>query len=514
MIAFSFWKPSSPTENTGGPAAAPQVMVASEFKRGEELSRQVCASCHVYPPPEILDKVTWGLLVLPAMAEKVGFHTVPYDQLGLEPRVMEANLIPKTPMFKIEDWRAICTYYLGAAPLATARPAKLPEIEMGLRQFDVIKPEYRGTGHVTLTKIDSAAHRIYLGEGQTNNMVLLDERGRKINDVNFPSPPVSVNLRSNGMYVTLIGSYTPSDALEGQLIWLPTGQSPFDESRVLLKDLGRPVKTLFADLNGDGREDLIVCGFGNLLGKFCWYENRGTNGYTEHVLFDRPGAIAAEVYDFNHDGKPDIIVMMAQAREGIYIFYNQGNGEFSTPVPVVEHHPAWGSSSFELVDFNHDGFMDILATNGDEGDHTGYLPPFKSFHGIRLYLNDGKNNFKEAWFYQMCGAYKALARDFRGTGQLDIAAISFYPHYREEHNSGFVYLQNQGGEGFNFKPYSFPEALSGRWLTMDVGDLYGNGKLDIVLGSMQDGPSPVPSGLRERWKAEGPTFLILKNKAH
>ena len=72
----------------------------------------------------------------------------------------------------------------------------------------------------------------------------------------------------------------------------------------------------------------------------------------EHVLFDRPGAIAEEVYDFNHDGRPDIMVMMAQAREGIYIFYNQGNGEFSAPVPVVEHHPAWGSTFFELVDFN------------------------------------------------------------------------------------------------------------------------------------------------------------------
>ena len=222
----------------------------------------------------------------------------------------------------------------------------------------------------------------------------------------------------------------------------------------------------------------------------------------EHVLFDRPGAIAAEVYDFNHDGRPDIMVMMAQAREGIYIFYNQGNGEFSAPVPVVEHHPAWGSTFFELVDFNHDGFMDILATNGDEGDHPRYLAPYKSYHGIRLYLNDGKNNFKESWFYPMCGAYKALARDFEGRGNLDIVAISFYPQYRIRPYESFVYLKNLGN--MKFQDYSFPEALSGRWMTMDVGDLDGSGDLSVVIGSKQTGASQVPDALYTAGKKKVP----------
>ncbi len=508
VFAASFLKPSVKPVTAVAPVP---VRVPDEYKRGEELSKVVCSSCHLYPPPDLLDKTTWAMAILPAMADKLGFHEVPYEQLFLQQRVIDAKIIPERPIMKIEDWRAICTYYLGAAPLATAEPQAPAQVEVKLDQFEVVQPEFRSLGFTTLTKIDSVNHRIYYGESVTNDLVVLDPRGRKLSHVDLPSPPASLEIRSNGMYVTLMGSYRPSDELEGELVWLPDRKAKNAQAREILKALPRPVKTLFADLNGDGREDLVVCGFGNLLGHFSWFENHGTN-YEEHVLLDRPGAIAAEVYDFNHDGKPDIIVMMAQAREGIYIFYNQGHGEFSAPVPVVEHHPAWGSSSFELVDFNHDGFMDILATNGDEGDHPNYVPPYKSFHGIRLYLNDGKNNFKESWFYPMAGAYKAMARDFSGTGTLDIAAISFYPHYQRNAYDSFLYLKNLGN--MQFKAYSFPEALSGRWITMDVGDLYGDGHLDIVLGSMQDGPSLVPYGLHEKWKKAGPSLLILKNTLH
>ena len=49
----------------------------------------------------------------------------------------------------------------------------------------------------------------------------------------------------------------------------------------------------------------------------------------------------------------------------------------------------------------------------------------------------------------MHGAYKAMARDFDGDGDLDIAAISFYPEFDAATPESFVYLENTGGMKFN-----------------------------------------------------------------
>ena len=170
------------------------------------------------------------------------------------------------------------------------------------------------------------------------------------------------------------------------------------------------------------------------------------------------------------------MVLMAQVHEEVSIFYNQGNGNFKEKT-VLKFPPVYGVSYFELVDFNKDGFQDILLTNGDNWDYSAVQ---KNYHGIRIYLNDGNDNFKEAWFYPLNGTSKAMARDFDNDGDLDIAAISFYDDL-EHPEQGFVYFSNQGN--LNFEAFSTPEAASGKWLTMEAGDFDHDGDIDIVLGS-------------------------------
>jgi hypothetical protein len=121
-------------------------------------------------------------------------------------------------------------------------------------------------------------------------------------------------------------------------------------------------------------------------------------------------------------------------------------------------------------------------------------------------MNDGKNHFKQQYFFPINGCYKAVARDFDGDGDLDIAVISFFADYARQPEEGFVYLENKGN--LEFQPYTVPEAKDGRWLTMDVADLDGDGRPDIILGNFSTAPAMVKS--KNNWK-HGPPFLVLKN---
>ena len=167
---------------------------------------------------------------------------------------------------------------------------------------------------------------------------------------------------------------------------------------------------------------------------------------------------------------------MAQSKEELILFTNQGQNKFSEKI-IYQFPPVYGVSYFELADFNGDGHPDILLTNGDNWD----LSPIKKYyHGIRILMNDGKNNFKIAQFFPFYGASKAVARDFDKDGDLDIAAIAFYDDPKEQANT-FLYLENKGG--LMFSSSSILAAENGKWITMEACDFDRDGDQDIILGS-------------------------------
>ena len=484
----------------------------SEVERGRELAKVYCSGCHLYPEPKLLDKVNWAMEVLPDMEVFMGLgEGDPYEILDMEPRVREARLIPDEPMIQsIEDWRAIVTFYLHEAPAEALPQSDREPIQLGLPQFETQVPAQVQSPQTSLIRIDAEAQRLYVGEGTTNTLAMFDSGLNRKGYLTFDSPPSDFILHGNAMYVLQIGDLFPSDSLNGKLavVGKPGSDFPGGGGDVLT-DLPRPVDMDIVDLNGDGLVDVLLCGYGNMLGSLLWYENKDDRNFEKRVIENRPGAIKAHVRDYNQDGRPDLFVMFAQSKEGIYLFENAGNGDFLI-TPLLEWHPLWGNSYFELVDFDGDGDEDILATNGDNGDHTKMVPPFKNYHGVRIYLNDGQFKFTESWFYPINGAYKAMARDFDQDGDLDIASIAYFADYRNAREETFVYFENQGD--MTFKPSTFEETLAGRWLTMDAGDLDGDGDIDIALGALNEGPSIVPSMLRERWRESGPPFVVLRNK--
>ncbi|MBN8823322.1 MULTISPECIES: VCBS repeat-containing protein [unclassified Spirosoma] len=475
---------------------------------GKQLASRYCGSCHLVPEPELLDKKTWTGRVLPVMAMRLGLKLPGQDTLqALSPEEENAirplHIYPETPVLSMSDWGKIVSYYEQTAPEEPLPQKPHPSITNTLPLFTVkaLSIGDKSVPQTTLLKYDNRKGQLYVGDAQ-NSLYVLDKNLQLVNTWWIDTPPTDIDFPENAAPRLLtIGVFSPSDQHLGRLMTLERSAKP-GTSPINIKGLPRPVQFTASDLNGDGRQDALVCGFGNNAGKLFWYD--GFDPTKEHVLKALPGARNVQIADFNHDKKPDIMVLMAQAREEVTIFYNQGKGQFAEKT-VLRFSPLFGSSYVELVDFNKDGFLDILLTNGDNWDYSAI---HKNYHGVHIYLNDRKDNFKEAWFFPIYGASKAIARDFDNDGDMDIAATAFYTTLEQPEQS-FIYFSNEGK--LNFKPFSTPEAAYGKWLTMEAADVDQDGDTDIVLGSYFHTVGEMTQ-LLYRGITTFPQLLVLENQ--
>jgi hypothetical protein len=480
--------------------------VSKTDNEAEQLAQIYCTSCHKMPDPAHLDKATWEEYVLPRMGYMLGIYpdaTTRYKLIEQGPGgalVQEANIFPKEPVLETDKWEAIKAYFLSNAPIklavepqATAKP---------IEQFEIQIPDYQlSPPSTTLVQIASG-EALYLGDAHTKGFYQFSPQLQLEKAANLREGIINLIQSPERFYLTVMGSFSPTDTPGGAIINLPKSQN--ESVQFLLQNLQRPVHTELGDLNGDQIMDILVCEFGKWTGGLSLFIGQAEGGFEKQWLRQKSGATKAYIRDLNGDRKQDIIALFAQGEEAIFIYFNQGDGTFKE-VKVLEFEPSFGSSYFNLFDYNGDAFPDIIYTAGDNAD---YPPVMKPYHGIHIFENDGSNQFNEVFFYPLNGAYKAIPEDFDQDGDMDIAAISFFPNFQEE-EQGFIYLENQGKN--NFTPYTLPENHLGRWITMDSGDLDGDGDDDLVLGSLAFEVVP-KNGLEQTWKEKGIPFIVLWNK--
>ena len=495
------------TQDQGSFAKIPKAS-PEDISDGRLLASQYCQTCHMLPDPSLLTKEMWYTGIFTRMGPFLGYTSFRGEPYSRANDVNISEYFPPKPIIDSVKWSHIIAYYMNMAPYVMPQQHKTTKVIRDLPFFEVEMPKsnllYGTVAMTSYVKIDTTVNprRLLVSNGLANKFLVLDTNLQTLFTARTSGPIVDISFKPGNILACSIGTSLEANNLrngEVRRIQINKNGTITADKHPFFDSLARPVKVTPADLNNDGREDYIVSQFGNLIGNLSWMENMGNGKFVQHVLRERSGALNTIVQDYNHDGLPDIWAQFAQGEEGIFLYTNKGHGKFDER-EVLRFPPSYGSSSFDLVDINHDGYPDIIYTCGDNGDYTPILKPY---HGVYIFLNDGKNNFHQAYFYPINGCYKAIARDFEGNGKIDIATISFFPSSQQPEEA-FIYLKNIGN--MKFQPYSLPiNTPFQKGITMDAGDLYGNGKLDLILGNGYFSSDSTN-------KHKEPLFIVLKNK--
>lgn len=275
--------------------------------------------------------------------------------------------------------------------------------------------------------------------------------------------------------VACMGLLFPSNDKIGSVIILENDGRQVFTPRKIIDRIARVTDVRAADFNGDGRLDLVAGQFGYDDGETRWLENLGNWQFRSHMLQSLSGVIHTIPIDIDSDGDCDIVSLVSQEWEEVYVFENDGRGNFKSHLIWGSTNEDYGSSGIRLVDLDRDGKVDVLLTNGDAFD---YLPPRpRPWHSVQWLKNNGNFKFDHRPVGQFPGASGAVAADLDRDGDLDVAAVTCYNLWERPESQSIVWFENDGKMNFTLRDVSSkPTHL----ISLEAADMNRDGKPDLI----------------------------------
>jgi len=302
------------------------------------------------------------------------------------------------------------------------------------------------------------------------------------------------------LLVAQMGMIFPNNDRIGVVLVLENDGAGGFTNRKLVENVARVTDVRCGDLDSDGDMDLAVGQFGYDDGEIRWMENKGNWVFDHHILLKLSGTIHTPVKDMDGDGDLDIVALVSQEWEEIYLFENDGKEHFKTRLIYGSTNEDFGSSGIRLVDLDLDGDEDILYTNGDAFD---YIPPGpRPWHGVQWLENKGKLEFEYHRIGDFPGAYAANAVDVDRDGDLDVMAVSCFNDWDKGDAASMMWFENDGHMGF--VPHTMASDPT-HLLVLDSGDMDGDGWVDVVSGGFYAYPPYDRMGRVDLWKNVWPS---------
>lgn len=149
---------------------------------------------------------------------------------------------------------------MDTAPEKLPRPEVKLDSEGSIPGFDFVFPEYKNKrpNLTTLTRWDGVSKQIIIGD-RFRQLFTVDGITLEIKDsISISSPASDIRFRENGTFDLLtMGVMDPSNFAIGRWISYSAFDTKMEE--IKLDSLRRPVHFSFADLNQNGKEDVVVC---------------------------------------------------------------------------------------------------------------------------------------------------------------------------------------------------------------------------------------------------------------
>ncbi len=228
-------------------------------------------------------------------------------------------------------------------------------------------------------------------------------------------------------------------------------------SNALLVVGTNPVSVVVADVNGDGKMDLISAN----AGAFPNYHtlsiltNNGNGIFGSNATVNvGSGPQSVTAADVNGDGKVDLITANFYDNT-LSILTNNGNGRFT-----LASSPGVGGYPLMVVaaDVNGDGKMDLISANSGDGT-------------LSIMTNNGSGGFTLSSLPRVGQIpYSVTAADVNGDGSVDLITANINP-------GTLTVLTNDGAGDF---AVAISPVVGSKPYSVTAADISGDGRLDLI----------------------------------